>query len=266
MPKGENNRKLSDAQRDEIVRLYETRLDDGTWLGTTSIARMFSVSPNAIQTFLRTRGVTMRTSKEAHAHGKRCGPPGKPRGEAPLCKCGCGLRTTWTHSKCRWRYYVVGHYRSDASYKSREWLLTEYVERNRSVSEIAADFGVGRQSVTKQMKRHGIARRRGSAAHVGRQAGANNPAWKGGVTPARQRIYKSQEWKVLLLEVWRRDGFLCVRCRHPKKGRRSLHTHHVKPWANAPELRTDPDNLVTLCRVCHLWVHSRENITGLFLA
>lgn len=183
-----------------------------------------------------------------------------------LCKCGCGAATEWSRGKVRWKAYVDGHYRSDAPYKNPEWLREHYTERRMTTHEIAAEFGVAHSSVLKAMNRAGIPRRSRSDSRVGRHAGAKNPAWKGGVTPDRQRIYRSGEWKRLLLAVWTRDGFRCARCAAPKSRQRILHAHHVRSWADAPELRLDIDNLKTLCAPCHLWVHSRANSQRLFLA
>jgi 5-methylcytosine-specific restriction endonuclease McrA len=108
--KGCNNRKLSDADRAEIVRLYTTPLPDGTWMGVTAIARRFAVRHYVIQTLLKKRGVTMRSAAEAHSGGKRCKPiKNLPVGTAPACKCGCGEPTEWNRRKNRWNRLVKGH-------------------------------------------------------------------------------------------------------------------------------------------------------------
>lgn len=98
------------------------------------------------------------------------------------------------------------------------------------------------------------------------RAGSLNASWKGGVTPERQRLYRSMEWRRLVASVFERDGYHCARCGEPKRGKGSLHAHHVRPWADHPALRMDPANLVTLCQSCHLWVHSRANVEGELLA
>lgn len=109
--KGCNNRKLSDADRAEIVRLYTTRLPDGTWMGVTAIARRFGVAHNCIQDRLKRAGVQMRSAKEAHAHGKACKPVKNLPTTLPLpCKCGCGEFPEWNRRKNRWNAYVKGHY------------------------------------------------------------------------------------------------------------------------------------------------------------
>jgi 5-methylcytosine-specific restriction endonuclease McrA len=52
--------------------------------------------------------------------------------------------------------------------------------------------------------------------------------------------------------VKRRDGG-CVRCLSASR----LHVHHILPFADHPNLRLDPDNLVTLCRLCHHAEHRK---------
>lgn len=109
--KGCNNRKLSDADRAEVVRLYTTPRPDGTWMGVTAIARRFGVAHNCIQDRLKRAGVSMRNAKEAHAGGKQCKPiKNLPVGAAPMCGCGCGDTTEWNQRKNRWNRYIKGHY------------------------------------------------------------------------------------------------------------------------------------------------------------
>lgn len=278
VPSGDANRKLSSEERGEIVRLYTTRRDDGTWLGASTIARMFGVAHPTVYRVLRQEGVRRRSAKEAHAHGKRCKPiinlP--PAGSKPLpCKCGCGELPAWNRRKNRWNLYVDGHYRRPARYKSRKWLLAEYVEKRRPVAHLAADCGVNPSSVNRYLERFGIPPRQRAASTVPRKPGWGrgrsmpgplNPSWKGGVTPERQRLYRSAEWKALVRGVLARDGYHCVRCGAPKREKGSLHTHHLRPWSEATEVRMDPDNLVTLCRSCHAWVHSRANVERELLA
>lgn len=111
MPSGDNKRKLSDADRAEIVRLYLELLPDGTWLGAPTIARQFGVRHPTIYRVLGLAGVPRRSARESHANGKRCKPISRlPVGDPPLCKCGCGRHTAWNTPKNRWRAYVGGHY------------------------------------------------------------------------------------------------------------------------------------------------------------
>lgn len=85
------------------------------------------------------------------------------------------------------------------------------------------------------------------------------------MTPERQRLYRGPEWRALVASVFKRDGYRCIRCGAEKVGGKRLHAHHLIPWAEAPAWRRHEPNLVTLCRDCHLWVHSLDNAAGAFL-
>lgn len=100
---------------------------------------------------------------------------------------------------------------------------------------------------------------RGAGNGMHRKTGAANPNYKDGSSPERQRAYASGEGREFLRSAYARDGFACRRCGAKKSGKRSLHAHHVVPWAGNHALRFDLSNVVTLCRPCHQWVHSREN-------
>lgn len=89
--------------------------------------------------------------------------------------------------------------------------------------------------------------------------GSANPNYVDGSSPDRQRLYSSSEWKAALRLVYERDCFACRRCGAGKTEPRGLHAHHTAPWAGNESLRFDLTNLVTLCRDCHRWVHSRAN-------
>lgn len=252
---------LSEADRAEIVRLYVTPLADGTWMGTPSIGRRFGIAAPNVRYHLKRAGIEPRSSREAFAGGKRTKPiTNLPTGAAPVCKCGCGDVVAWNRRKNRWNVYVTGHYRVDAPYKDGEWLRQHYIAKRMTSDEIGALCGVQATTVLREMRKHGIERRSVAESRRGRRMGAANHAWRGGVTPERQRLYKTPEWKALLSACFKRDGYRCIRCEAPKTRRAALHAHHVKSWAEYPELRLDLHNVVTLCAACHAWVHSTENI------
>lgn len=100
--------------------------------------------------------------------------------------------------------------------------------------------------------------------HAGRKAAA----WKGGITPERQSLYSSLEWKDAVKAIWRKQDAKCANCgldcRTLDYKRRAFAIHHVDSFKIAAR-RADPTNLVLLCRQCHLWVHSRKNTERRFL-
>lgn len=84
-------------------------------------------------------------------------------------------------------------------------------------------------------------------------------AWRGGITPERQAVYSSPEWKLVAKEVWIRDKRTCQRCGLVHKyGMPSFDIHHIVSFENK-ELRTEKTNLILLCEKCHLWTHSKKN-------
>lgn len=266
MPKGDNKRKLTDADLQEIVRLYTTPQPDGTWMGAKIIARMFGVHANAIYGRLKRLGIPTRPLQEAYTNGKRTKPIKNlpPEGnEPPLCKCGCGTPVEWNQRKNGWRAYVVGHYGAPPRpYTDKAWLQEQYEVLNKSTHQIADECGVSHGTIIRHLRRNGI-RVRSQAESLrlsGAVSGERNPAWNGGVTPERQRLYKTDNWSDLVKQVLQHDGYRCARCGRTKGDDDViLHTHHIAAWADYPELRFDPDNLITLCSLCHTWVHSSEN-------
>lgn len=166
------------------------------------------------------------------------------------------------------------HWRSPQPFRELEWLKENYVRLERSTGEIAKEFGVTDAAVLFWLKKHGIARRSVSEARTIKHWGASgadnpmwnkrgelNPRWLGGITPQRQAFYTSLEWKSACCIVWKRDNATCCRCGQHKNDARDMpfHIHHIVSFSDK-DLRAEPSNLVLLCEVCHLWVHSKKNV------
>jgi hypothetical protein len=249
MPRGDSQRKLTTAQIDEIVRRYVTRLPDGTWEGVPSIAKDFSVSYSTVSRWLKIRGVALRSPKEAHVNGERCKPITRvPVGEAPLCKCGCGVTTIWNQRKNRWNLYVTGHYRKNLPYKDANWLYEEYVTKKRGLIEISRQFGVNESAVSHFLDKYGIPRQPVDHLKKGSR-GEKNGSWRGGVA---QWEYSS-DWKSLARSMRIRDKWTCQDCKEQRKRWGIyLHVHHV----DCDKTNNDPNNLISLCADCHMKRHA----------
>lgn len=98
---------------------------------------------------------------------------------------------------------------------------------------------------------------RGAGNGMSGKTGPLNPRYIDGSSPERQRAYASARWQEVARLVRARDGYRCQDCGAEKQGSRSLHLHHVKPWAGNPDLRFEPDNIVTLCADCHRARHAK---------
>lgn len=166
----------------------------------------------------------------------------------------------------------VHAYRTQQPHWSRDWLVAKYVTKARSAGDIAASIGCTESNVLFWLRKHNIARRSISEARgvkrwgasgadnpMHGKTGAANPRYVDGSAPERQRLYARGDGRAFLRAVYARDGYRCVRCRAPKTGPRTLHAHHLAPWAGNDALRFDMTNAVTLCRHCHQWVHSKAN-------
>ena len=65
-----------------------------------------------------------------------------------------------------------------------------------------------------------------------------------------RKIYNSVRWRRLRLAILERDGWRCKRC-----GRAGmLEVHHRKAIAEGGDA-SDPANLETICRGCHIQHH-----------
>lgn len=170
-------------------------------------------------------------------------------------------------------------YRQPQRHWDRDWLLREYETNKRSAGDIARSIGCTDGNVLFWLRKHGIARRRVGDARALKKWGAagasnpmfgktgdKNPRYVDGSSPERQRLYAQGAGRQFIRDVLARDGFKCRRCGSGKSGAKSLHAHHVKPWAGNPALRFDAENAVTLCRSCHSWVHSKANVAREWLA
>lgn len=72
--------------------------------------------------------------------------------------------------------------------------------------------------------------------------------WKGGITPARKKLYFSEEYKQWRKTVFERDAYTCQIC--GTKGV-IMHADHIKPLAKYLDLALELSNGRTLCVPCH---------------
>lgn len=80
-------------------------------------------------------------------------------------------------------------------------------------------------------------------------------AWKDGKSLERERARLSPQLKQWRIAVYTRDAHTCQNC---GEGGRYINAHHIKPWADYPDLRFDVSNGITLCEDCHGKVHGKD--------
>jgi hypothetical protein len=91
-----------------------------------------------------------------------------------------------------------------------------------------------------------------------RETAARGPAchsFKDGKLAERRDQRFSQEYKRWRFDVFLRDRFTCQHCGDDRGG--NLRAHHIKSFADHPELRFDVANGLTLCDTCHDAEHAK---------
>ena len=137
----------------------------------------------------------------------------------------------------------------DGRLKDADWLREQYVERERTIYDIADGLGCHANTVQRWLKRHGIETRNKGLT------GPENPNWNGGSQPYGPGWTASKR-----REVRERDDHTCqnptcsvTQDEHKAEYDQKLHVHHLIKARDIddPEERNAPENLITLCRDCH---------------
>jgi 5-methylcytosine-specific restriction endonuclease McrA len=79
----------------------------------------------------------------------------------------------------------------------------------------------------------------------------NARRYKDRLSLVRYRGRLSPQTKIWRKAVFLRDNYTCTACGEKKQ----LHAHHIKHWASNEDARFDIDNGITLCEVCHGYIH-----------
>lgn len=166
----------------------------------------------------------------------------------------------------RGRFKRGEHWRSRKPFWDRDWLVVEYIEKERSASDIGAEFGVRDTAIHFWLKKHKIKTRStsearrvkkwglcGAANGMYGKCGILNPNWRGGHTPLRQEIYAKSEWASFSRSVRKRDK-VCRLCESDEK----TEIHHIDPFSQAPLLVMDIGNVILLCQRCHRKMRGKE--------
>lgn len=158
------------------------------------------------------------------------------------CHCGCGQRTTVPKWNCK-RYarvrgvplkYVHGHNQRGCTQTPEHRANIAKAHRGKLVTTAT------RLKLSRMFRQHPSL------------TGPANYQWKDGQA-AYRRGAQALAWARL---IKRRDDYTCQKCwiRKPK----GMHAHHIAPFSEAPELRYDPKNGLTLCKSCHDAIHGRR--------
>lgn len=129
-----------------------------------------------------------------------------------------------------------------------EKLRELYIESGLGIEQVAGRVGCSPSAVQAALDRNSIGRR------AWPPVGDDHPNWAGGHVPYGPGWTAAKRRKVR-----DRDNRECQDCGmandvHEKRHGQKLHVHHIRPARSVedPEERNGADNLITLCRDCHL--------------
>ncbi len=78
------------------------------------------------------------------------------------------------------------------------------------------------------------------------------PRWEIHPDHSTQDLRNCREYEKWRTAVLQRDHHACTMC---KKSQDTMHAHHIRAWADYPNLRFSIDNGATLCPECHMALH-----------
>jgi len=179
--------------------------------------------------------------------------PSKPKGKAPLCRCGCGRYVTRSKlSPYGWNKYLHGHNwkkgKLSAKWKPLKGKAPlckcgcgQRVMRSKHYPYGWNQYILGHNCRGKKLSAE--TRRKLSDANKGK----NNLYWVDG------RSYENKPPELTIAyrqAIRRRDNFTCQFCGYKNNGeKRELDVHHID--GDPKRKNNHPDNLITLCRFCH---------------
>lgn len=92
--------------------------------------------------------------------------------------------------------------------------------------------------------------------------GKNNPSYIDGRSK-NKRGYRGEGWEDTRKDVYKRDNYKCRICGIHCTGKKynkintTIQCHHIKPYCGK-ETDNNIDNLITICLLCHIKIHSRK--------
>lgn len=72
-------------------------------------------------------------------------------------------------------------------------------------------------------------------------------------------FYHTTKWKHKRKEILKRDHNACRLCKQKGKYTRATTVHHIKHLKDVPELALEDSNLISLCNVCHEFMHPEKH-------
>lgn len=171
----------------------------------------------------------------------------------------------------------------DERLKDKEWLEFQHWSLGKSCKDIGELLNVDPKTVRRHMKKFGIRTKNNSQSKIGVNTGEKHHNWKGGITPLNLLLREFFHTNLAPI-VAERDKYTCQVC---GASHTILNVHHIKEFSKIVEeilnenkglspsntedkLKLyeiiikdkrflDLDNLITLCKSCHIKIHSKQD-------
>ncbi len=135
--------------------------------------------------------------------------------------------------------------------------LSKKAKRNISKGLLGNKNAVNKTGVIRRRRKKTIEERR-YLSEIQRGEKGNN--WKGGARHKHKVIRDGIDYRLWRESVFARDNWTCQKCGDNKGG--NLNAHHLKNFAEHPDLRFAIDNGITICIPCHLEFHKKYGQSG----
>ncbi len=149
----------------------------------------------------------------------------------------------------------------------KSFLQNEYFQKQKSMQQIANEIGVNMYTILRRMKEYGLKgesqkRYNGKKCYwYGKKhnSKAKEKMSKAKINPLDDpihilRLIKSNsignysKWQTFRKKILKRDNYQCRLC----GDKNAKDVHHIKPKVIYPELFLDEDNVILLCKSCHM--------------
>lgn len=129
----------------------------------------------------------------------------------------------------------------------KKWADPEYRKSQKAAQKGKKPWNKGKSVIIPQKQREKM------ITNIPR--GKDHYNWQGGITPEKKQIRASLKYKTWRTACFERDDYTCRGC--GKKGC-YLEVHHIKSFADYPDLRFVVDNGITYCKKCHAKVDAHR--------
>ena len=153
------------------------------------------------------------------------------------------------HGRLRKSYLVTEETKRKISKSEKGKMISKEIKKK--MSQNSARYWLGRKLPKESIEKRSKARK---GKKLLKTSGRKHWNWKGGTTPKNKKVRKGVEFRLWREAVFARDNWTCQK--YGIKGGK-LHPHHIKNFAQYPELRFALDNGITFSEKAHREFHKK---------